>query len=219
MSQKTTVLLADDHAMVRAGIRQFLEHTDELEVVAERSNGGEVIAYLEGKTARPDVVVLDIKMPHLNGIETTQRIKSMFPKLRVMILTAFDDAPYISAILEAGADGYMLKTATPQELVNAVKAVSTGQMVLAPTITQQMVKMTTQQSNRPEAEHLTKREREVLERLKTGMTNKEIALDLGIGDRTVQTHLSNIYFKLEVNNRTEALIKANNLGLITFPSP
>ena len=207
------VILADDHALVRAGIRQFLEHSAEIEVIFEAKNGDEVLNYLaqvEGrKTA--DVVVLDIKMPVKNGVETAAIIREKYPDLGILILSAFDDPPYIKAVLEAGAHGYMLKSTTPEQLVTAVQEIAHGRSMLSPAIASKLLGIV----GEPLDHHddLTGREIDVLHLLKEGKTNKEMGQVLNISSRTVQTHLANIYRKLKVSNRTEALSYATQAGL------
>ncbi|MFK7801652.1 MAG: response regulator [Anaerolineae bacterium] len=203
-------VLADDHAMVRAGIKQFVEKTDEVSVVYEALNGQEVLDYLSVKYLDIDVVVLDIKMPKLNGIETTKVIRESYPDIGVLILSAFDDDPYVTAVLSAGAHGYMLKSATPLELISAIKSIKAGQSALSPAIAQKIMVQFTPGSSMS----LTEREVEMLLLLKEGKTNKEIGLEKEISSRTVQSHLANIYRKLDVANRTEALSKATSLGVI-----
>lgn len=210
------VLLADDHAIVRKGIREFLEEDGEVVVVAEAADGAEAVR-LVGEH-RPAVAVLDVQMPILNGIEATRRIKAAYPEIRVLILTAYDEDPYVFALLRAGADGYILKNAEPDDLVRAVKAVAGGGKVLAPDIAAKVVAQIT--SGKPAAaeqiEPLTERELGVLRRAAQGLTNKVIAAELGLSDRTVQGHLANIYGKLGVTTRTEAVTKALKLGWLVL---
>jgi DNA-binding NarL/FixJ family response regulator len=210
------VLLADDHAIVRKGIREFLEEDGEVVVVAEAADGAEAVR-LVGEH-RPAVAVLDVQMPILNGIEATRRIKAAFPDIRVLILTAYDEDPYVFALLRAGADGYILKNAEPDDLVRAVKAVAGGGKVLAPDIAAKVVAQIT--SGKPAAaeqiEPLTERELGVLRKAAQGLTNKVIAAELNLSDRTVQGHLANIYGKLGVTSRTEAVTKALKLGWLVL---
>ena len=211
------VLLADDHAVVRKGIREFLEEDGEVTVVAEASDGAEAVR-LAGEH-RPAVAVLDVQMPGLNGIEATRQIKAAYPEIRVLILTAYDEDPYVFALLRAGADGYVLKNADPDDLVRAVKAVAGGGKVLAPDIAAKVVAQVT--SGKPAAaqeqvEALTEREVAVLRLAAQGWTNKAIAAELQISDRTVQGHLANTYGKLGVTTRTEAVTKALKLGWLVL---
>jgi len=212
------VLLADDHAIVRKGIREFLEEDGEVTVVAEAASGAEAVR-LAGEH-RPAVAVLDVQMPGVNGIEATRQIKAAYPEIRVLILTAYDEDPYVFALLRAGADGYVLKNSDPDDLVRAVKTVASGGgKVLAPGIAAKVVAQIT--SGKPAAaaeqvEPLSERELEVLRLAAHGLTNKAIAAELGVSDRTVQGHLASIYGKLAVASRTEAVTKALKLGWLVL---
>lgn len=214
MNQPIRVVLADDHAVVRKGTREFLEEDASIVVVAEASNGLEACQWVD--ELHPDVTVLDIQMPVMTGIDATRRIKLAHPEVRVLILTAYDDDPFIFALLSAGADGYVLKNASPDELVRAVKAIAQGGKVLAPDIVAKVVAraMPVASSESDWIEPLSERELEVLRLAGQGLTNKAIGLELVISDRTVQGHLANIYGKLQVGSRTEAVTKALKLGLI-----
>jgi len=214
MSKKIRVLLADDHAVVRAGIRQFLEHDPHIEVVAEADDG--LMAQELITAHKPDVAVLDIQMPHATGIEVTRWVRANYRDVGVLVLTAYDDDPYVMAVLQAGANGYVLKTAAPADIVQAVYDVNEGKSALDPAITQKlMAQIAGHSSAQPEYESLTDRELEVLAFVAKGFTNKAIGLHLGISDRTVQGHLAKTYGKLGSNSRTEAVMKAVSLGLIT----
>jgi DNA-binding NarL/FixJ family response regulator len=217
LSQPIRVVLADDHAVVRKGIREFLEEEGDIVVVAEAADGKQAIAMVGEH--QPDVAVLDIQMPGASGIEATRRIKAAQPGVRILVLTAYDDDPYIFALLQAGASGYILKTAASSELVQAVRAVHRGESALDPAVTQKVVQQLT--SGRPlgaqaTVEALTDREVEVLSLAARGLTNKAIGQTLGISDRTVQGHLANIYGKLNVGSRTEAVTEALKQGWITI---
>lgn len=217
MDDRIRVLLADDHVLVRQGIRQFLEDEDAIEVIAEANDGAEAIRLVEEH--QPDVAVLDIRMPELTGVEATRRIKEHFPQVRVLILTAYDDDPYVFALLQAGADGYVLKTASAGELVRAVRTVYEGQSALSPEIASKVVRQMA--SGRPagaseQVESLTERELDVLRLAARGRTNRAIGSELGISHRTVQGHLASIYGKLDVNSRTEAVTEALRRGWIAI---
>jgi DNA-binding NarL/FixJ family response regulator len=217
MTQMIHVLLADDHAVVRKGIRQFLEEADDVTVVAEASDGAEAVRLVEAH--QPDVAVLDIRMPEVTGVEATRLIKERFPQVRVLVLTAYDDDPYVFALLQAGADGYVLKTASGDELVRAVRTVHQGGTALSPEIAAKVVRQAT--SRRPEGaadqvETLTTRELDVLRLAARGLTNRAIGHGLGISHRTVQGHLASIYGKLGVNSRTEAVTEALRRGWIVI---
>jgi DNA-binding NarL/FixJ family response regulator len=203
--------LADDHVVVRKGIRDFLEADPALAVVAEAGDGAaawRLVAHL-----LPDVAVLDIRMPELSGIELTKRIKGHYPQVRVLILSAYDDEPYILALLRAGADGYVLKTAQGDDLVRAVKQVYAGKSVLDPEIATKVVATLT---HTQPVEPLSERELEIVRGVAKGHTNREIARALQISDRTVQGHLANVFGKLHVASRTEMVTVALQRGLITL---
>jgi len=216
------VVLADDHAVVRKGIREFLEEEGDIVVVAEAADGAQAVALVVEH--RPDVAVLDVQMPGMGGIEATRQIKAQCPAVRVLILTAYDDDPYIFALLHAGANGYILKTADSAELVRALRAVYRGESALDSAVTHKVLQQLT--TGRPSApppngvfgqaavEALTEREVDVLRLAAKGLTNKAIGHTLRISDRTVQGHLANIYGKLSVNSRTEAVTQALKQGWI-----
>ncbi|HHS98144.1 MAG TPA: response regulator transcription factor [Chloroflexi bacterium] len=217
MAEKIRVLLADDHAMVRQGIRRFLEEAGDIEVVAEAGDGREALR-LVGEH-RPDVAVLDIRMPEVTGVEATRRIKKQFPGVRVLILTAYDDDPYIFALLQAGADGYVLKTASGDELAQAVRTVHQGKSALSPEVATRVVQQA--MTGKPgtaadQVEPLTPRELDVLRLAARGLTNRAIGHELGISHRTVQGHLASIYGKLGVSSRTEAVTEALRRGWIVI---
>lgn len=210
------VLLADDHPVVRKGIREFLEEED-IMVVAEASDGLQAMELIA--THRPDIAIVDVQMPNLTGIEVTRRVKALHPDVRVLVLTAYDDEPYINALLQGGADGYVLKTSDSAELVRAIRAIYQGKSVLDPAVTQKVIQQLAQDNRHPTMalqESLTDREREIVALVAKGLTNKEIARMLSISDRTVQGHLANTYGKLGVNSRTEAATCAIRLGLIVI---
>lgn len=213
VSPKIRVLLADDHAIVRAGIRQLLEHTGEIEIIAEASDG--LSAQRMIQEHKPDVVVLDIQMPKVSGIEVTRWIRTNQLEVGALILTAFDDDPYIMAVLQAGANGYVLKTAAPVELIQAVIDVHEGKSVLDASITQKLMTNLFGSQPKPVIEELTPREAEVLSLAARGFTNKAIGVQLHISDRTVQGHLAHIFNKLQASSRTEAVMRAVSLGWIS----
>lgn len=214
MKQSIRVLLADDHAVVRAGIRQFLEQAPDIQVVAEADDGAMARTLIQQH--QPDVAVLDIQMPQASGIEVTRWVRAAYPEVGVLVLTAYDDDPYVVAVLQAGANGYVLKTSSPTEIVQAVRDVYEGKSAFNPVITQKLLlHLMGQRPTIPAHEPLTERELEVLALAGKGYTNKAIGVQLGISDRTVQGHLANIYGKLMVSGRTEAVMRAVSLGLIT----
>jgi DNA-binding NarL/FixJ family response regulator len=204
------VLLADDHAVVRAGIRQFLEQADDILVIGEADDGEAAKNLI--KSEQPDVAVLDIKMPKASGIEVTRWIRAHYRQVGVLILTAFDDDPYVLAVLQAGANGYVLKTASPMDIIQAVRDVSAGKSALDPEITQKVMAQIVGHKEKPVVEQLTERELEVLTLVGSGFTNKAIGVQLSISDRTVQGHLARIFTKLNASSRTEAVMRAVSLG-------
>lgn len=211
MEGRIRVLIADDHALVREGTREILEREEDLEVVGEAADGKEAVA-LAGRLA-PDVAVLDIGMPGMNGIEATRRIKSEHPEIGVLVLTVHDDDPYVYAILEAGAAGYLLKDIRGAQLVDAVRSVRAGEGVLHPAIARKVLGRFRGSGPSGEAfQPLTDRELEVLRLAARGMSNKEIAARLDLSARTVQVHLGRIFRKLRVASRTEAVIHGLRLG-------
>lgn len=214
MSDPIRVILADDHAVVRAGIRQFLEHASDITVVAE-ADDGEMARDLITQH-KPDVAVVDIQMPKATGIEVTRWVRANHRDIGVLVLTAYDDDPYVIAVLQAGANGYVLKTASPASIVQAVRDVHEGKSALDPAITSRLMAQIAGRAptNLPVYEELTERELEVLSLAGKGYTNKAIGVQLGISDRTVQGHLAKTYQKLDASSRTEAVMKAVSLGLM-----
>ena len=207
------VLLADDHVVVRAGIRQFLEQSPDIKVVAEASNGHEACELLE--QFKPDVAVLDIQMPGMSGIEVTRWIRANHLSIGILVLTAYDEEPYVQAVLQAGANGYVLKTAEPQEIVDAVRDVFHGKSVLDAALAQKLIAKLSGKSEEAMVEPLTERELQILTLTAKGFTNKAIGVQLSISDRTVQNHLANIFQKMNAESRTEAVMRAVSLGLIS----
>jgi len=207
------VILADDHAVVRKGICGFLEELGDITVVAEAANGDEALALIRDR--RPDVAVLDIQMPGRTGLEVTRAVRSERLPVGVLILTAYDDDPFVMTALRAGANGYVLKTAEPEEIVAAVHAVHEGQSALDPALLQKVMAYISGASLSATVESLSAREIEVLRLAAQGFTNKAIGVQLGISDRTVQGHLTNIFGKLDVASRTEAVTRAIQLGLVS----
>jgi DNA-binding NarL/FixJ family response regulator len=206
-----TVILADDHAVVRKGIREFLEEDPDIRVLAEADDGA--AAWRLTAHHLPDVAILDIRMPEMTGIEVTRRIKGQIPQVHVLVLTAYDDEPYVLALLRAGADGYVLKTAQSSDLLRAVKQVAAGRSVLDPLITPKVIANLTSPHT---VEPLSGRELDVVRGVAKGLTNREIAQRLSISDRTVQGHLANVFTKLHANSRTEVVTVALQRGLITL---
>lgn len=207
------VLLADDHAIVRAGIRQVLERAHDIQVVAEAGDGEAAQNLIQQH--RPDVAVLDIQMPKASGIEVTRWLRANVKNVGVLVLTAYDDDPYVMAVLQAGANGYVLKTASAEELIRAVRDVHEGKSALDPSIAQKLMTHIFSSSKTTVVEEITDRELEVLSLAAKGYTNKAIGVQLGISDRTVQGHLAHIFDKLQASSRTEAVMRAVSLGWIS----
>jgi len=210
---KIRILLADDHNIVRTGIRQLLESASDLRVIAEAGDGEEAQALIQQH--KPDVAVLDIQMPKASGIEVTRWVRSHLPEVGVLILTAYDDDPYVMAVLQAGANGYVLKTGQPDELIQAVRDVYEGKSALDPNITSKLMSNIFKAPENKSVESLTDRELDVLRLTAKGFTNKAIGVQLSISDRTVQGHLAHIFAKLQANSRTEAVMRAVSLGWIS----
>jgi DNA-binding NarL/FixJ family response regulator len=215
---RISVILADDHALVREGTRSLLEAEPDIEVVGEASDGEEAVE-LVGKL-RPQVVLMDIAMPRINGIEATKQIKAKHPATAVLILTAYDNDQYIVALLDAGAAGYLLKNVKGRDLVNAVRAVCAGESVLDPVVAKKVFARLAS-PGKPSAAHaqaqeLSEREMEVLRLAARGMSNREIADKLHLSRRTVQAHLANIFLKMDVGSRTEAVLEALRRGWFTL---
>jgi NarL family two-component system response regulator LiaR len=216
--KKIKVLIADDHALVREGTRRILDQEEDIEVVAEASDGDEAVQL--AKRYKPDVAIIDISMPKLDGIEATKQIKALYPEMVVLILSAYDDDQFVFSLLEAGAAGYLLKSVHGQELVDAVRAVYAGESVLHPSIARKVLSRFARTPGRvveeqPE-ELLSKREVAVLKLVTKGLSNKEVADELCLSIRTVQGHVGNIFNKLRVSSRTEAVVQALKKGWVTF---
>lgn len=210
------VILADDHQVVRRGIRDFLVETGEIEVVAEAETGEEALDLIARH--RPDVAVLDIQMPGQSGLDVVRAVRQTDRSIGLLILTAYDDDPYLLAALEAGVNGYVMKTADAEDIIHAVRAVHEGKSVLDPSVIDKiMTVLSSQSAPQPSESELTTREIDVLFEAACGLTNKAIGLKLGISDRTVQGHLRNIFEKLGVTNRTEAVVKAAQMGILKLP--
>jgi DNA-binding NarL/FixJ family response regulator len=206
----TRILLADDHKIVRQGTRLYLESVG-MEVIAEATNGREAVEM--ARSFQPDVIVMDIHMPELTGIEATRRIRHENEDIHILVLTAYDEAAYIHALLDAGADGFVLKTAELSELLKAIHEVTVGRKAFHP----DDLKRAEQYSDTSMmVEDLTEREVEVLQSAAQGLTNKQIGKQLFISDRTVQGHLQNIYQKLGVTTRTEAVALGLKNGIISL---
>ncbi|WP_295817867.1 response regulator transcription factor [uncultured Deinococcus sp.] len=212
-SRAITLLLVDDHPVVRKGTRELLEGESDLHVVGEAGSGAEAITRARALT--PDVILMDVSMPGMNGIEATRAIKKEQPGVGVLVLTSYDDDAYVFALLEAGAAGYLLKNASEDDLLGAVRAVAAGESALHPSVARKVLeRFSANTTPTPPEDDLSPRELEVLRVAATGRTNKEIARDLDISPRTVQVHLANIFSKLGVGSRTEAVLYGIKRGWI-----
>src|SRR5512143_1970350 len=211
------VVLADDHAVVRKGIREFLTEPGDIDVLAEAGDGDEAIRLID--QLRPDVAVLDIQMPRRSGIDVCRHVRAQHWSIGILILTAYDDAPYVLAVLQAGANGYVLKTADADDIIQAVYDVHEGKSVLDLTIARKLMTQLAGQSVDKPIESLTPREMDVLKLAAQGLTNKAIGAQLSFSDRTVQGHLANIFSKLHVTTRTEAVMRAVSLGWLSPTDP
>lgn len=234
------MLLCDDHAVVREGTRRLLEEEPDIEVVGEASDGLEAIEMVRKLSSCLDVVAMDVSMPRMNGIEATRRIKEMCPSVFVLALTAYDDFAYVTSLLEGGASGYILKSARSPELIAAIRATALGESILDAGVAREVFSRiarrgteagareraaVTEQTASEQARsvapagddgpnRLTGKEMEVLRLAASGRSNKEIATELHLSPRTVQTHLASIFSKMDVASRTEAVIKALKTGLL-----
>ena len=215
---KITVLMADDHDLVREGTRELLEREEDFLVVAEAGDGQEAVR-LAAKH-HPDVALMDIDMPRLNGIEATKEIKSISPSTAVLILTAYDDDQYVFALIEAGAAGYLLKNVRGRDLIAAIRAVHAGESALHPVIARKVldhfIPGAKHRGEESKSVQLSDRELDVLRLAARGMTNRDIARDLNLSERTIQAHLSTIFTKMQVGSRTEAVVQALREGWITL---
>jgi DNA-binding NarL/FixJ family response regulator len=212
------VLLADDHAVLREGMRNLLEREKDLEVVGEASDGEEAIELVS--KLKPAVVLMDIVMPKLSGIEATRQIKQLSPATIVLILTAYSDIHYILGLLEAGASGYLIKSARGNEIIGAIRAVCSGESVLDPVVTRKLLERVvgtaTVADNAKARGTLSQREVEILRLASKGMSNKDIANVLFLSVRTVKAHLTNIFNKMGVGCRTDAIVKGLREGYINL---
>jgi DNA-binding NarL/FixJ family response regulator len=214
------VLLADDQALVRGGLRKLIDTEDDMTVVAEAADGLQAVD--AARASRPDVAVLDIRMPHLDGIEAARRIiAALGDDVRVLMLTTFGLDDYVFEALRAGASGFMLKDAPPEEVLDAIRVVAAGSALLAPAVTRAVIAEFARRSPAQGADHsprlaeLTAREREVLILLTRGRSNAEIAADLVVSEATAKTHVAHVLMKLGVRDRVQAVIFAYETGLVS----
>jgi NarL family two-component system response regulator LiaR len=221
MEGRIRILLADDHVLLRQGTAELLRGEPSLEVVGEAGDGLQAVELT--RQLQPDIVIMDVRMPRLSGLEATRRIGALSPRVRVLVLTAHDDDEYVFSLLQAGASGYLLKTAPVGDLVKAIRQVSEGDTPLDPAVARKVILRLSGEpdgqmpgavsANAPE---LTQRELEVLQMVALGLSNRGIAEAMSISDRTVQTHLTNIFAKMNVASRVEAVVSAIRRGWVVL---
>lgn len=207
MAEEIRVLICDDHAVVRQGLRTFLETQPDIEVVGEAEDGAQAVQRVRDLV--PDVVLMDLVMPRLDGIEAIRQIRAVSPATKVLVLTSFTEDEKVFAAVKAGAAGYLLKDVQPQDLGEAIRVVQRGEALLHPSIAARLMQEFATEERRPAApDALTDREMDVLRLIARGRANKEIAVDLGVAEKTVKTHVSNILQKLHLADRTQAALYA-----------
>ena len=207
------VLIVDDHTVVRDGLSSMLGREDDIEVVGEAENGLEGVE--QATLLKPDVVLMDLRMPELDGVEAMRRIREQLPEINFLVLTTFDTDEYIYDAIEAGAKGFLLKDASREDLFKAVRAVARGESLIEPGIAARVLNRFAQLSRESAPQELlSERERQVLDLLAKGSANKEIAASLSLSESTIKTHVANIFQKLEVNDRTSAVTQALQRGII-----
>lgn len=212
------LMLVDDQEMVRVGFRLILQAEADLSIVGEAADGAAAVEL--ARVAQPDVVLMDVRMPRMDGIEACGLIRDHHPDTRVMMLTTFDLHDYVHAALRAGASGFMLKDAPAEQLVDAIRIVANGDALLAPSVTQALIdeiarRPTGDRSAYPGVETLTERELEVLRLMATGRSNSEIATELYLGEATIKTHVGHVLAKLSARDRVQAVVVAYESGLVT----
>jgi two-component system, NarL family, response regulator DegU len=213
--EKIKVLIADDHSIIRQGLKQILEMEEDIEVIAQAANGKEALKY--AGMYCPDIILMDINMPEMNGLQAIKELKSYEENYRIIVLTIHEDREYMFKTLQMGAEGYVLKDSEPAVLIEAIRTVHSGETFIQPNMTKELVKeynrMTIYKKDRKDPDNLTRREVEVLGLIAEGLINKQIAKQLYISEKTVKNHVSNIFKKLNVSDRTQAAIYAykNNI--------
>jgi NarL family two-component system response regulator LiaR len=216
--KRTTILIADDHPLFRRSVKAVLRDAPDLEVISEASNGLETVRLAD--ELRPDVVLMDISMPELDGLEATRRIKAKHPEIAVLVLTIHTDEQHALQILEAGAAGYLTKSVFGEEIIHSIRGVISGEMVLSPAIGKRLLELAARYPVKPvllpAGEKLSTRELQIIKLAAYGMTNKQIASELGLSLRTVKRLLDNIFSILNVSSRTEVVIKGMRMGLLSM---
>jgi DNA-binding NarL/FixJ family response regulator len=217
MSDRVSVMLVDDDGLMREGLRAVLSSDDRIEVTGEAENGR--LAVQRARHLRPDVVLMDVRMPELDGIAATEELIAAAPEAQVVILTTFEEDEYIVGALRAGASGFLLKRSTPEDLIAAIHTVAAGDALLSPSVTRRVIDRMARQpviaeGGDPRLDELTPREREVLELIAQGLSNREIAAALVVEETTVKTHVKRVLMKLDARDRVHAVILAYEWGLV-----
>jgi DNA-binding NarL/FixJ family response regulator len=213
MPEPIRVLIVDDHAVVREGLRAFLALQDGLEIVAEAADGAQAVE--QARECTPDVILMDLVMPRLDGVGAMRELRRELPECRVIVLTSFLDEDRLLPAIQAGAAGYLLKNADPAQIARAVREAHDGRAIIDPTVAARLVNVLAERPTTPTADDtLTRREREVLELIAGGRSNKRIAHELGISEKTVKTHVGHLLAKLGVSDRTQAAMLAVREGLV-----
>jgi RNA polymerase sigma factor (sigma-70 family) len=218
MSATVSVMIVDDDDLMREGLRAVLSSDERIEVVEEAADGR--VAVQRARHARPDVVLMDVRMPELDGIAATAELLAAAPASRVMILTTFEDDSYILGALRAGASGFLLKRSSPENLIAAIHTVAAGEALLSPSVTQRLIDHVARhpviaEGANPQLDELTPREREVLELIAQGLSNREIAAELTVEETTVKSHVKRVLMKLQARDRVQAVIFAYESGLVS----
>lgn len=215
---KIRIMIADDHPLLRHALRNVIEKHEDLEIIAEAGDGEEAVR--KALELQPDVLIMDISMPKMNGLEATRMVREKCSDISILVLTVHDDSEHILSILEAGAAGYLTKSVFGEEVIHAIRGVAAGETVLSASISQQVIKHALRHDSKPvrlnSADRITSRELEILKLAADGLPNKDIALKLTLSLRTVKGHLVEIFSKLGVSSRTEAVITALRAGIITL---
>jgi DNA-binding NarL/FixJ family response regulator len=215
--EEIRIVIADDHHLVRQALMDLFKNQSDLKVIATASDGEEAIEI--AARLNPDVIIMDITMPKINGLEATRCIKAKYPYIGILVLTVHTDNEHITGILQAGADGFLVKTASESEIIQAVRAVAVGDTVLSPAVSKQIFKYAFQYFKQPipvNLNSLTSRELETLRLVAKGLSNKEIATRLGITTRSVKSYMTNVYQKMNVKSRTEAVALSLQIGILTL---
>lgn len=206
------IMIVDDHAVLRDGLKLIFSLEEDISVISEAESGEDALVILKEKL--PDLIIMDINLPKLNGVEMTKQIKGTYPQVKVLILTMYKHDEYFMSAIKEGADGYLLKDAPSEQVVEAIRSLMSGEAVIHPAMTKKLLNLHQQQNEKKDINEMTDREKEVLACLVKGLSNKDIAKDLYISDKTVKIHVSKIFKKLNVKSRSQAVIHAIQHRLI-----